>query len=226
MNISMKLSEWLLLLLLSLLWGGSFFFNEVVLRQLSPFTLVFARVFLAAVFLWIFILLSGERLQFTRELVVSSLVLGIFNNFVPFSLIVWGQQYIEGGEASIINAAAPLFSAILGQFMRGGEKLTKNRAFGLLVGWLGVFLLVGQRGSSGSSSMLFGRLAVLGASLCYALGALYGKRISLPPKVLAAGMLSAAAVYLLPFVIFIDKPWEINLHTVTFLSMISISLFI
>ncbi len=120
MNKSMQITDWLLLFLLSLLWGGSFFFNEIVLRQLSPFTLVFTRVSLGAVFLWIFVFLSGERPQVTRQLVMVSLILGILNNFVPFSLIVWGQQYIEGGEASIINAASPLFSAILGQFLRGG----------------------------------------------------------------------------------------------------------
>jgi len=225
MNNSMKLTDWILLLTLSLLWGGSFFFNEIILRQLAPFTLVFSRVALAAFFLWIIIFLSGEKIEISRPFVVASLILGIFNNFIPFSLIVWGQQYIEGGEASIINAAAPLFSAILGQFIRGGEKLTKNRIIGLLVGWLGVFLLVGQTGSSGSGNMLYGRLAVIGASLCYALGALYGKRFSFSPKMLAAGMLSAAAVYLLPLVLFIDKPWAINFHTGTLLSMISLSLF-
>ena len=171
MNKSMKLTDWLLLLLLSFLWGGSFFFNEVILRQLSPFTLVFLRVFIAAIILWIFIFISGDRPRFSRQLVIASLVLGIFNNFVPFSLIVWGQQYIEGGEASIINAASPLFSAILGQFIRGGEKLTKNRIIGLLVGWFGVFLLVGQSVVSVDGNILLGRIAVLGASLCYALGA-------------------------------------------------------
>ncbi len=225
MNKSMKLTDWLLLFLLSLLWGGSFFFNEIVLRQLSPFTLVFARVSLGAVFLWLFVFISGERPKLSGQLVIVSLVLGVFNNFIPFSLIVWGQQFIEGGEASIINASAPLFSAILGQFLRGGEKLTKNRALGLLVGWVGVFLLVGQTGVSGTGNMLLGRLSVLGASLCYALGAIYGRRYSFPPKVLAAGMLTAAALYLIPFVVFIDKPWDINIHTATWLSMISISLF-
>lgn len=230
MNNFMKLADWLLLLLLSLLWGGSFFFNEIVLRQLAPFTLVFARVSLAAIFLWIFIFFSRGKKSFastkiSKQLIITSLVLGIFNNFVPFSLIVWGQQFIEGGEASIINAAAPLFSAILGQFIRGGEKLTKNRIIGLIVGWFGVFLLVGQSGSLEAGNILYGRLAVLGASLCYALGALYGKRFNFPPIVLSAGMLSAAAIYLLPFVIFIDKPWGINIETGTLLSMISISLF-
>ncbi|MCK5154188.1 MAG: DMT family transporter [Spirochaetales bacterium] len=230
MNKSMHPADWLLLMLLSFLWGGSFFFNEIVLRQLSPFTLVFARVFMAAVFLWVFIIFSRGRrsaspTKFSGQFVIVSMVLGFFNNFVPFSLIVWGQQYIEGGEASIINAAAPLFSAILGQFIRGGEKLTKNRIIGLIVGWFGVFLLVGQSGFSESGNILYGRLAVLGASLCYALGALYGKRFNFPPMVLSAGMLSAAAIYLLPFVIFFDEPWGIHLHTGTLLSMISLSLF-
>lgn len=225
MNKSMNLTDWLLLLLLSLLWGGSFFFNEIVLRQLAPFTLVFARVSLAAIFLWVFIFFSEEKIKISRQLVIASLILGVFNNFVPFSLIVWGQQYIEGGEASIINAAAPLFSAILGQVIRGGEKLTKNRIIGLIVGWMGVFLLVGQSGYSESGRILYGRLAVLGASLCYALGALYGKGFNFSPKILAAGMLSAAAIYLLPFVIFIDEPWGIQLHAGTVLSMVSLSLF-
>ncbi|MCF6334240.1 MAG: DMT family transporter [Spirochaetales bacterium] len=140
MKKSIGITDWLALLLLSVLWGGSFFFNEIVLRQLSPFTLVFARVSLGALFLW-------------------------------------------------------------------------------------VFILVGQSGSASSGSMLYGRFAVLAASLSYALGAIYGQKFSFSPRILTAGMLTAASIYLLPLVVFIDKPGNITIVNATWISMVSIALF-
>lgn len=222
----MKIRDWLLLFLLSFLWGGSFFFNKIILRDLSPFTLVFFRVSTGALLLWLYIRITSEKIALTRQMITGFIVLGIFNNFVPFSLIVWGQQYIESGEASVLNAAAPLFSALLGHFVTRQEHLTKKRIAGLLVGWAGVFLLVSTSFSGNGGKMLQGRLAVITAAFSYAVGAAYGRRFkSISPKVLAAGMLSASALFLLPLVIIVDKPWSTAVHLPSILALTGLAVF-
>ena len=100
--------EWLLLVTLSVLWGGSFFFAKVALAELPPFTVVLARVALAALALLLIVLASGQRLPRSPRLWGAFLVMGALNNLIPFSLIVWGQTEIASGLASILNATTPL----------------------------------------------------------------------------------------------------------------------
>ncbi len=219
----MKVTDWILLLILSLLWGASFFFNAVILTDIAPFTLVFIRVSGGAVLLWLFIGLTSEKVTLSRQIITGFIVLGIFNNFVPFSLIVWGQQYIEGGQASVINASAPFFSALIGHFVTRQDRLTKNKITGLLIGGAGVFLLVSTSFSVTSPGSLQGMLAVVSAALCYAIGATYGQRFkNISPKVLAAGMLSTSSLFLLPLVLLVDKPWTITLHPHAILALIGL----
>lgn len=219
----MKATDWFLLLILSFLWGASFFFNKIILRDLSPFTLVFLRLGGGAILLWLFILFTSEKVKLSRKMISGFIVLGIFNNLVPFSLIVWGQQYIEEGQASVINASAPLFSALIGHFVTRQERLTKNKIAGLITGWAGVLLLVSTSISVTGAHSLQGRLAVVSAALCYAIGATYGQHFkNISPKVLAAGMLSTSSLFILPFVLLVDKPWTITLHTHAILALIGL----
>ncbi|RKX87729.1 MAG: EamA family transporter [Spirochaetes bacterium] len=221
----MKIFNWVLLLLLSLLWGGSFFFNEIILQDLPPFTLVFLRVSGGALLMWLYIILTSEPVVFSRKVIAGFIVLGTVNNFVPFSLIVWGQQFIEGGEASVLNAAAPLFGALIGHFVTRQERLTRNKIAGLLFGWGGVFLLMSTSFShfAGLQS-LQGRAAVISAALCYAIGATYGRRFKdISPKVLTAGMLSTSALFLLPLVLLVDKPWSAVIHTPAILALVGLA---
>src|SRR6266851_139732 len=135
--------DWSLLGLLSVLWGGSFFFNGVVLRELPPLTVVLLRVALAAMILlpvlWAYRIrfpvgLSGWRPFFA---------IALLNNVLPFSLIVIGQTYIPSGLASILNATTPLF-AVLVMAAAGDEKLHPRRVAGVVTGLIGVIILHGQ----------------------------------------------------------------------------------
>ena len=93
----MAAREWGLLVFLSLIWGGSFFFAEVALRDLGPFTIVFARVSIAAVALLVFVYLTGNRMPGDLKTWVAFFIMGGLNNMIPFSLIVWGQTRIDRG---------------------------------------------------------------------------------------------------------------------------------
>src|SRR5437867_12706600 len=141
---SIDARDWSLLGLLSMLWGGSFFFNGVVLKELPPFTVVFLRVALAAVMLlpllWLY-----RRIRFPAGLSGwrPFIAIGLLNNVLPFSLIVVGQTYIPGGLASILNATTPLFTVMV-MAVAGEEKLHARRIAGVVAGLIGVAILHGD----------------------------------------------------------------------------------
>jgi drug/metabolite transporter (DMT)-like permease len=109
---AMGAREWALLITLSLLWGGTFFFAEVALVEMQPLTLVFARVSLAALALLLTAYIAGYRIPASRALWGAFFVMGALNNLIPFTLIFWGQTRIAGGLAAILNATTPLFAVV------------------------------------------------------------------------------------------------------------------
>jgi drug/metabolite transporter (DMT)-like permease len=205
---SMKPIEWMLLGLLSLVWGCSFFLIEIALRGFHPFTVVFLRVTVAALVLLCVVRLSGLRLSSGLRRWGRYLVLGALNNAVPFSLIVWGQTRIESGSAAIFNATTPIFAGVLAHFFTTDEKLTANKIIGMIVGFLGVYFMMRPELVGGLSWRGFGQVAVLGAALMYAVGGIFAKRFSGdPPLVTATGMLIGSSVLMLPLALVVDSPW-------------------
>jgi len=142
-NRAMTPAEWGLLLALSVLWGGSFFFNGVALRAFPPLTLVLLRVGLAAVILSGVMRVMGLAMPRDRGVWLAFLGMGLLNNIVPFGLIVWGQTHIASGLASILNATTPLFGVIVAHLLTTDEKMTGARLAGVLVGLAGVVAMIG-----------------------------------------------------------------------------------
>jgi drug/metabolite transporter (DMT)-like permease len=159
--------EWLLMVVLSIIWGGSFFFVGVAVRELPPLTIVWGRVGLAAVILLGFAGLTGRKLPSGLTFWGAIFVMGVLNNLVPFVLIVWGQTHIESSLASILNATMPIFSVILAHVMTRDERLTVNRTAGIVLGWIGVTVLIGIESLQGFGVHILGQLAILGAAISY-----------------------------------------------------------
>ncbi|OSQ46265.1 ABC transporter permease [Thalassospira alkalitolerans] len=143
--------SWLMLIALSILWGGSFFFTEIALVDLPPLTLVLCRVAIAAVILWWVVLLRHINIPRDPRLWLGFLVMGMLNNLVPFCLIVWGQTHIASGLAAILNATTPLFTLIIAHLATSNEKLTRRKTLGVLVGFIGVVIVIGLPGDIISS---------------------------------------------------------------------------
>ncbi len=137
MQRQMGMTEWGLLGTLSLLWGGSFFFNKGALDDLEPLTVVMGRVVLAAVALHAIALASGQRMPTDPRLWRAYLGMGVLNNVVPFGLIVWGQTRIGSGLASILNATTPVFAVLLVHSLTRDERLTPSRPAGVVLGFAG-----------------------------------------------------------------------------------------
>ncbi|HET9583781.1 MAG TPA: DMT family transporter, partial [Bradyrhizobium sp.] len=191
---SIDARDWSLLGLLSILWGGSFFFNGVVLKELPPLTVVFLRVALAAIML--LPLLRLYRVRFPAGLTAWApfVAIGLLNNVLPFSLIVVSQTYIPSGLASILNATTPLFTVVV-MAVAGEEKLNARRVAGVVAGLIGVIILQGG-GFGWESGQGLGILLCLAAALSYGLSALLARRLlsNSPPLATATFQMLASAV--------------------------------
>lgn len=189
-------AAWLMLIALSTVWGGSFFFAEVALRSLGPLTIVAIRIMIGAAGLLVLARLLGYGLPRAAGAWRDLLVMGALNNVLPFSLIVWGQIYIDSGTASILNATTPFFTIFLAHSLIAGEGMTIARMLGICLGTIGVVLLAGPAAVEGLTDAFHGQVAVLCAALSYAFAGVWGKRrlSGLAPVSAAAGMLLASSV--------------------------------
>jgi drug/metabolite transporter (DMT)-like permease len=202
--------EWGLLLLLSAVWGGSFFFAAVALREVGPLTVVISRVLIAAILLLAFIRLTGLRMPKEARVWAAFFGMGLLNNAIPFSLIFWGQTHIASGLASILNATTPLFTVVVAHFFTSNEKFTAGRGLGVLIGFAGVVVMIGADLLGGLGNNLLAQLAVLGAAVSYALATVYGRRFRhLPPISTAAGQVTASSIMMLPVALFVERPWTL-----------------
>ncbi len=202
--------EWLLLVTLSVLWGGSFFFGEVILRSLPPFTLVLGRVAIAALALNAIVHLRGYKMPGNLRGWLPFFAMGTLNNLIPFSLIFWGQTQIASGLAAILNAMTPVFTIILAHLLTTDERLNPRRGIGTLISLAGVIVLIGPAAMDGVGLQVVAQLAVLGATLSYALAGIYGRRFAgQPPLVTAAGQVTATTLLMLPLALLVDRPWTL-----------------
>ncbi|MEI6096956.1 MAG: DMT family transporter [Alphaproteobacteria bacterium] len=191
---------WALMGLLALIWGGSFLSNKVALTELGVLTTVAFRVGGAALALWTYILLRGLSVPKGRPWLKTCLIMGVLNNIVPFSLIVWGQTHIPTGLAGILNAATTVFGVGLAAMAFPDERLTLRKTVGVALGLAGVVAAVGPAVLVHFDITSLGQLAILGAAFSYGVSGIYGRRalMGIRPEVGAAGMLTASACVMVP----------------------------
>lgn len=202
-------AEWGLLLLLAVVWGGSFFFSKIAVGALPPLTVVLVRVALAALALNAVLLLTGRGVPGDRRVWGAFLAMGLLNNVVPFGLIFWGQTQIASGLASILNATTPLFTVLAAHVATTDEKITSPRLLGVLAGLAGVAVMIGPGVLAGGGDTV-AKVAVLGAALSYAFASIWGRRFrGLPPTATAAGQLTASTVVMIPIAAVADRPWAL-----------------
>ncbi len=187
----MSLRQWLWLGLLASFWGSAFIFMELALPTFSPVAVVMGRMSIAAVVLnglvWQGGFVAGKAKSLPPLTWIKCGGLSIVSNLLPFTLIVWGQQYISASLASILIAAAPLFTVLIAALW-ANEKLTPARALGVVLGFAGVVVLVGPEVLSGFSLQGAGELAVLAAAMSYAIAGFAGKRFDNIPSQLVSRM--------------------------------------
>ena len=207
----MGLTQWLQLFSLAVLWGGSFFFIELAIRDLPVFTVVTARVGLAAFLLIAFVYFRGQTMPGSLSIWAGLLLLGALRATLPISLIVWAETQIDSGLASILNSTSPLFTMIVAHFLTVDEKLTLPRILGVIVATAGVVILIGADALQGLGLQVLAQLAMLGATLSYGFAAVYGRRFrDMPTTVSSAGMLTGATLLALPLALLLEHPWTLR----------------
>ena len=203
---------WGMLILLSVVWGGTFFFQEIAVRELPVFTIVAVRVMIAAAILMGLVWFSRERLPREWKIWRALFLLALINNVIPFCLIVWGQKEIASGLASILNATTPIFTVLVAHFATTDEKITGAKTIGVLAGFVGVAIVLGIDLLEGIGTAVIAQLAVLGAALAYGFGAIFGRQfrgMGLSANTTATGQLIASCGVLIPMAILIDAPWSL-----------------
>ena len=218
--------DWSLLILLSVLWGGAYFFAGVAVKELPPLTVVLARVSIAAIILLPVFWCLGYSLPRTFSAWLPFFGMGLLNNVLPFSLIFAGQTTITVGLSSIINAMTPLFTVVVMASFRE-EGLTAFRVIGILLGVTGVAVLRGFDGSI-EASQTWGIILCLGAALSYGFAALWGRRFlaDVPPMKAATLQLVCSTLIITVIVCFIDKPWTLPIPSMEAIwSLLSLAVF-
>jgi len=220
--------EWAMLLALAVLWGGSFFFNAVAVRDLPSFTLVWLRVAVAAVALLGVLRLLGHGMPTAGRVWAAFFGMGLLNNVVPFALIVWGQHHIASGLASILNATTPLFTVLVAHLLTSDERLTSLKAAGVAVGFAGAVFMIGPDALGGLATGVTAQLACLAGALSYAFAGIFGrrfKRMGVAPMATAAGQVCASTVLLLPLMLLVDRPWTLAMpHAATWAAVLGVGL--
>lgn len=230
---TMSSREWGLLLTLSVLWGGSFFFAAVALQSLSPLSVVFGRVAIAALVL--IGVLAILRIPLPRDRAVWAALAGmaVLNNLIPFTLIFWGQTAMASGLAAILNATTPLFTVVVLHFFTPDERATPQKVAGVLIGLAGVVVLLGPSVVGALDTPVWALGAGLGAALSYGFAGLWGRRfkaLGVPPMVTAWGQVTCTSLMMLPVVLLFDQPWlrappsALSLAALTGLAVISTAL--
>lgn len=215
-------NEWLSLVVLSVIWGGSFFLIKIALQDFSPLFVVVGRIVVAAIALNLFVYGSGNKMPTSPATWGRFMVMGILNNIIPFSLIVWGQIHISSSLASILNATNPLFVVVLAHFLTKDEKLTVHRLLGVLIGLAGAVVLIAPDLRSLSWEG-WGQLAVLGGSVFYALGGIYARGLKqLPPMVVAAGTVTCSTLVLFPIGLILEGSKIVTARGTSWLAVVTL----
>jgi drug/metabolite transporter (DMT)-like permease len=208
----MGLFEWGLLFILSILWGGSFFFSKFALAELPPLVIVLARVAIAAAALFIYLRATRQAIPTASATWIAFFGMGLLNNLIPFSLLFWGQTQITSGLASILNATTPVFSIIVAHFLTADERLTSNKIAGVALGFAGVAVLMAGNAVSSQALPYLALIACLTAALSYGFAGVFGRRfrqMGIAPAIGAFGQTAATTVMMVPIVVVFDAPWTL-----------------
>jgi drug/metabolite transporter (DMT)-like permease len=199
----MKLQYWLLIILLGAVWGCSFLFNAVLIREISPLWVAAGRVSIGAAICWLVFFATRKKLPTDPNLYWQFLILGILNYAIPFALFPFAEQTVASSIVGVINGMTPMTTVIVSQLWPGGEKATWNKVVGVAIGFAGAVILALPSLGVGASAQIIGLLAAFIATLCYALTLNYARRFAkVEPYAVASASLTGAALVSIPIALF------------------------
>lgn len=203
--------EFGLIVLLGILWGSPYALTKISLESIPPVTLVAARVMLAAIALWLISWIRGCVLPKDRTVIGLLFLQGLISCVAPYTLIAYGQQTVPSGLAAILNSTTPIFVCVIGLLWTHHEPVTPRRILGAGIGFAGVVAVAGASALLGLGQNMTGQIAIIVATACSAFGVIQGRRFeTIAPEIVAAGMLTSAAVVMLPLCFVFESPLGIS----------------
>ncbi len=225
MKLTRLSTEYALLLVLAVLWGSSYLFIKVALSTIPPFTLIAIRVTIAAIILGAVMGMTKRKLPTDWATRGQLLIQSFFNCIGSWTLLAWGQQFVDSGLAGVLNSTSPLFVFVITFFVSRHESLGRAKLAGAMVGLGGVILITGTEALEAIGDQLFAQLAILSGAILYACAAIYGKRFSnLPPLVTATSTMLWAVILLVPVSLIFEQPdWAgISMESIVALLILSV----
>jgi drug/metabolite transporter (DMT)-like permease len=217
---------WGSLIAISAMWGSAYLFIKLLVNDVPPFALAAMRTGVAALALALMFLSMRQRLNISRGQWLDMLVLGTTNGWLPNVLTALALLEIESAKAGMINASTPLFTMLLAHIWMRDEKLQATKVFWLIVGFAGIFLLIGPEAVLGATGSLVGHLLIVGVAVCYAVGTVYGRwRRPANPAHLALGQLVCASVPAALISLAIEPNWHIDWQPLTVFSVLTLGIF-
>ena len=193
------------------MWGSSYLFAKVALAEIPPITLVAIRVSVAACFLLVVLAWQGGHLPRDGRTWRMLFVQAVFNSIGSWTLLAWGQQYVDSGLASVLNSTSPIFVFFITLLVTRHESLSLLKLAGACLGVAGVVVIVGFDALSGLGRQVAGQLAALAGAMLYAGAAIYGKRFGhLSATATAAGTMIWASACLVPLSLALEEPWTLH----------------
>ncbi len=203
--------DYLLLLGLSAIWGGSFLLVKIAVAGLPPLWVAAIRITLGGVAVLTLVRLRGLSLPRGRAVWVRLVFMGIVGNVAPFALIAWGELQVASALAAILMAMVPLLVVVIAHFCVPDESLTEGKVLGVGLGFAGIAVLIGPSALSGLGGHVAGELAILLATACYAGSAVVARGLpALAPDAATAGMLLVSSPIAFIAAFLIDPPWAIS----------------
>jgi drug/metabolite transporter (DMT)-like permease len=208
---------WAEMMLLAMIWGGSFLSIRVALDEISPLASVAHRTTWAMLVLWGVIAIMRIPLPRDPKIWFSFLVMGLLNNVIPFTLMAWGQLYIESGLTSILNAFTAVVGVVIASLFFADERISLRKGIGVVLGFFDVAVAIGLENFRTLDLRSMAQLAVIGGTVAYAIAGVWARKrlVGMPPQLAAAGMLTGSTVIMLPLAYFIDGPLSFDLEART-----------
>jgi drug/metabolite transporter (DMT)-like permease len=218
--------EYMLLLVLAILWGASYTFIKVGVATIPPVTLIVARTLIGGGLLWAMLAARGLALPRDPASWQRFMVQALLNSVIPFTLIAQAERTVEAGLTTVLCSTSPIFTFLITFAVTRHERVTFRKVFGVVTGMGGICLIVGAAALSGIGRELAADLALIASSLCFAAAAIFGRGFgALDPVVPAAGSMLCGGILLLPVSLIAEQPWTIAPSADSILALLALAVF-
>ena len=205
--------DYLLLTILAAIFGLSFIFTNISVREVPPLTVAASRLFIALLIMYPIMLGAGQRLPPHGKIWIYIFLSGLFGNALPFALVSWGQVKVDAGLSAIFMAVMPLSTILLAQILTNDERINRWKMAGVLLGFAGIVVLMGKNSFTSLGDEVLRQTAILIAAISYALNAIITRKLTTLPKYsMVAALMVAASVLMVPASLLIDQPWGLSVN--------------